>query len=314
MDRLRASSVPHDYDPMYSNLSVDSRSDRAFGVPPSAFPKTDPSVNLAGAAGEMLPMEGSTLPNQCVCGTYSMGVGRHAPGLQTAPPTQKLKATDSWGVPVRVGREGTVMSREKKGSSRAGSSAGSRAGSSRAGSRAGSGRSSQFSVAKANEPYSCLMIAHCANREAQESVTGGQSGCYMALSRYNGEYKFMDRNQSGWNITAFNRPHQTDRYTRSSPEEVAGYEELAEWGREQRHLAAEGNDAMHGGARSQDVVLPSGTYRWGEYGQWVITIDFHKQVAVTYYEEQPVAHWQLKKGVAQKSNRRQFGQVNLAIF
>ena len=67
MDRLRASSVPHDYDPMYSNLSVDSRSDRAFGVPPSAFPKTDPSVNLAGAAGEMLPMEGSTLPNQCVC-------------------------------------------------------------------------------------------------------------------------------------------------------------------------------------------------------------------------------------------------------
>ena len=36
----------------------------------------------------------------------------------------------------------------------------------------------------------------------------------------------MDRNQSGWNVTAFDRP-TADRYTRSSPDEVRVYEQLA---------------------------------------------------------------------------------------
>jgi hypothetical protein len=98
----------------------------------------------------------------------------------------------------------------------------------------------------------------------------------------------MDRNQSGWNITAFNRPNTTDRYTRSSPDEVRGYEKLAGWGA--KLLQSSGEDDWSGGqygsganalyeqAQDESVVLPSGTYSWGEYGQWIITIDYHRQV------------------------------------
>jgi hypothetical protein len=94
MDRLRRSSVPHDYDPMYANLSADSRADTAFGMAPSSFPVQDPSINLAGRAEKMQPMQAKPLPNKCVCGSYSMSVGRSAPGLQVAAPTQQLKTTD----------------------------------------------------------------------------------------------------------------------------------------------------------------------------------------------------------------------------
>jgi hypothetical protein len=161
MDRLRSSSVPHDYDPMYASLSADSRADTAFGMPPTAFPGQDPSINLAGRAEKMEPMQTTPLPNRCICGSYSMAVGRNAPGLQVAAPTEKLKATDSWGVPVRVGRDGAVKSRDKKGSSRAGS----------ASSRGGSSRGSDSTA------FSAL--------KGQESTAGQGGGCYMALSRYN---------------------------------------------------------------------------------------------------------------------------------
>jgi hypothetical protein len=177
MDRLRSSSVPHDYDPMYASLSADSRADTAFGMPPTAFPGQDPSINLAGRAEKMEPMQTTPLPNRCICGSYSMAVGRNAPGLQVAAPTEKLKATDSWGVPVRVGRDGAVKSRDKKGSSRAGSA------SSRGGSSRGSD-STAFGVAGKNEPHACLMIAYSALK-GQESTAGQGGGCYMALSRYN---------------------------------------------------------------------------------------------------------------------------------
>lgn len=159
MDRLRESSVPHDYDPMYSNLSSDSRADTAFGMPPSAFPSKDPSINLAGRAEKMQSTHAKPLPNKCVCGSYAMAVGRNAPGLQVAPPTEQLKAMDSWGIPVRVGRDGSAKSREKKGSS-----------------------PKAFGMAGGNESHACLMIAHSC---LEEQVTTTAHGCYMALSRYN---------------------------------------------------------------------------------------------------------------------------------
>jgi hypothetical protein len=161
MDRLQRSSVPHDYDHMYANLSADSRADTAFGMPPTAFPSQDPSINLAGRAKKMQPMKAKPLPNKCVCGSYSMSVGRSAPGLQVAAPTEKLKSTDSWGVPVRVGRDGSAKSREKKGSHQS------------------------FGVAGRNEPYACLMIAHSAPKEPGGTTSGQGGGCYLALSRYN---------------------------------------------------------------------------------------------------------------------------------
>ena len=111
----------------------------------------------------------------------------------------------------------------------------------------------------------------------------------------------MDRNQSGWNITAFNRA-TADRYTRSSPAEVLGYEQLAAWGMKLLR-SGEDADALYDRPQDDNLVLPSGTYSWGEYGQWVITIDYHRQVAITYHEEQPVPHWKLTKGVAQKDHR-----------
>ena len=204
MDRLRSSSVPHDYDPMYASLSADSRADTAFGMPPSAFPGSDPSINPAGPVGTVVPMEAQPLPNRCICGSYSMAAGTSAPGLQTAQSTQSLKATDSWGVPVRVGRDGSVKSRDKKGSKAgSGSTASSRSrggGSTNGGSVAG--EEPIHGVARRGQPHACLMIAHSALK-GQESSAGQGGGCYMALSRYNGEYKYMDRNQSGWNVTAF---------------------------------------------------------------------------------------------------------------
>lgn len=161
MDRLRRSSVPHDYDPMYANLSADSRADTAFGMPPSAFPDKDPSINLAGRSKDTQHVEAKQLPNKCICGSYSMSVGRNAPGLQVAPPTEQLKSTDSWGVPVRVGRDGSAKSRETKATRQ------------------------PFGMAGANEPHACLMIAHSAPKEPGGTTTGQGGGCYMALSRYN---------------------------------------------------------------------------------------------------------------------------------
>ena len=90
----------------------------------------------------------------------------------------------------------------------------------------------------------------------------------------------MDRNQSGWNITAFNRP-TADRYTRSSPDEVRGYEQLAAWGTKILHTKQDA-DALYEERQDGNFVLPPGTYSWGEYGQWTITIDFHRQVQTAF--------------------------------
>ena len=89
----------------------------------------------------------------------------------------------------------------------------------------------------------------------------------------------MDRNQSGWNITAFNRT-TADRSTRSSPAEAQGYEQLAAWGAQLLHSDSDA-DALYEQRQDENLVLPSGTYSWGEYGQWVITIDYHRQVQST---------------------------------
>ena len=268
MDNLRRSSVPSDYDPMYSNLTSDSRAERAFGFAPSAFPSMDPSINLGKEGVDMDEMPVQELPVPfCRAGAYSVGVGYVAPGMQTAPPTQQLKEMDSYGVPVRVSRDGRVNLR---------------------------GRASSNSSAKNHAEHACLMIAHSPELgvDGEELQGGGtHNAVYLSLSRYSGEYKCMDRNQAGWNITAFNRPHQSDRYSRSSAGEIRSYDELSE------------------GRRGPK--LKWGSYRWGEYGQWVISIDKFNQVAVTYYEEQPVPHWEVRKGVSQKSNRRQAGQLYL---
>lgn len=90
----------------------------------------------------------------------------------------------------------------------------------------------------------------------------------------------MDRNQPGWNITAFNRAN-ADRYTRSSPAEIRGYEELAAWGTDMLR-PAEDQDALYEQPKDKDTVLPSGTYSWGEYGQWIITVDPQRQVQTSH--------------------------------
>jgi hypothetical protein len=45
---------------------------------------------------------------------------------------------------------------------------------------------------------------------------------------------------------------------------------------------------------SSRVAVTYRRYRWGQYGQWVITLDKCKQVAITYYEEHPRPHWEVK--------------------
>ena len=118
--------------------------------------------------------------------------------MQTAAATGQLKEFDTWGVPVRVSRDGQVKSRNSKPGA---------------------------PTAAHEDDYACLMIAH--SRPAGEDDGGTGNAVLLSLNRYSGEFKCMDRNQAGWNITAFNRPNQTDRYTRSTPDEIRKYHELA---------------------------------------------------------------------------------------
>ena len=253
---------------------------------------------------------------ECRCGGYAFAVGPDAPGLQVGASVESLKSADAYGVPVRISKGGDVKSRSSKQSK----------GSKQSG---GSGKTGKASRAK---NYASLMIAHDVGSVKQHPPAPRRCmragilspsteraaryrSCYLSLSRWSGEFKFMDRNQPGWNVTAYNRPNQvgntigispsaalaaraalhatgrqewphsersrrafsrvrwwkfhsqllcrnrrarsaelsaalvvvqTDRYTRSSPDEIAVYQRMAR--------SRPGND------------LPPGKYRWGVRG------------------------------------------------
>jgi hypothetical protein len=65
--------IPPQYDPMYSNLTADSRAERAFGFAASAFPERDPALNLGLTRSSGDPHAGQSepqpsMPVQCVGG------------------------------------------------------------------------------------------------------------------------------------------------------------------------------------------------------------------------------------------------------